>query len=889
MSRTIPASWSDQCIEPEIFLDIEWTSGTETYGFTYTTRKATILQISEINSYLRVEGTVAGQTVSVVMDDLTGDLRTAYINEDIENTLVTVRLDVDGDDIDFLYGRIASPIAYSDGDRTLSFTIQTEYKSAPVLVSVPENTYPNTDVKYAPHLFGRPNRVPIQRLTKNPKSALAENVNLFTDSSFDIEDSGVFPSGTLTLKLDRNTVIEGTVSGKTVTITDANPVIASSVPCLARSGDTDRYVLFCATTLQGRWIEIEGHHNYCYIQTGNACRFLSPLPDLYEVGDTIDYVTYQSTSAGQTPRKIIEKGSTITQVNGTEKYLVAMHTLYQPTDSLWGYLKPKGSTDRVLSQIPTSYWTETTEVINGTTCTIIEFSTPLETITCEEWDADTIYISSQNLYSNPVQAIKYLFDNFTTFNTDTSSFTSAQTGGSRSLIAFAVTDQIDAIELVSKIADQTGYGLFVRGDTIYIKDLWIMQTPSKTFNDATIEHKSIEMSVVPSEELSTIVNGQYKTQGHLEKPSVYTLEANVSAYGAREFDWDVFVFNDSDYVKQAVEHKLGRIGYSWRTLTFTSFINNLDVELFDVVQINISEVHATTLYGEVQGIRYNPTDYTVSFDIKLATPSGGAEDTATFWAPGSRTSYGLAADTGLTDNPSNCIDITLTVSGEVTGGCSDVEWGEPVIYPDLFPGNGFDPLKVVINASSTGPSIDTITWSCAIYNVDGQPAFTRDTTRKLKASTELDSDDINAYDPLIPTATEYTECWFYLAPDSIVGTVYKIVATINLSNGSVCHRQILVQVKQRKLKAFSIFTFGQNQDRVLITGGIYEGPRARTKILSKMSNGALSSGRYLAWAEVDDWIQPSAGRISIVQFTTSSTEHFLNKPGMHKIGTFVIP
>ena len=885
MSRTVPASFSTDCIDPIILVEIEWTSGTIVYGsVTDTGIEGRILQIGDIESFIRVEGNLNSKSVSLTLDDFDDALKTLYNTDTMEGVAATVKVLVGVDELVLMKGVISSQISWSEGDRHLTLTINTEHKTDNVLVVVDEDVHPNPDSTVVPRIYGKPLKMPCKKLTRAPESAVVDNFNLFTDATFDVEDGTDFPGGTLNLRIDRSIYIQGTVSGDTVTITDANPSIYTSVPILDRSGDTDLYTLFVDAgtyTLTGNWININGNLSYCYLAVGNQHYFLSPLARLYDSSDTIDTVTRMPDSAIQTFSHRVEKGAAVIQADATEQYLLndaAVSTL----DGLWGYMGTEDGPEKILTPIPTSYWSLEDETISGVTCKVIEFSLPLASIPCEEWDDATIYASPVTaVTTNAATVIKDVLDTYTGLSTDSSSFTAAATSVMAHPVSFAIQEQIDGIRLASDIAAQCGLGLFIRNGVVFAKYLQVIDSATKTFDEADVEHKSIELSMIPSESLFTIIETSWRASGELEEPSIVRAEDNVATFGSLTSEESAYIYNIKACAERSRDFSLARKSNAWRTIRFRAFLEALSVEVFDTVDFTIPTIGDDNLRATVQNVVYSPSDFSVVIEATLASKAGTVTEDTDYWISVAGTET-LPADTGTSDNPVICATPPGNVVGGDGGGCEGIVWNEPSVWPKLFPGNGFDPFRVALNVEG---SYNSISWSVSLV----QRQVMYDSTVKLVFANDLTAGEQTIWEPFITDSDEWEKAWFYLSPDSIVGSEYKITCTFTDGSGGFCQRSFIAEVNKRRIRAFSRHMYGLNQNKAFFAGGTVQGSNGvKLKVPNKLISTPMAPGKYVFWVEADDPIAPLTSQIAVAKYTGNYEDNLANKPAVKFLGKFTV-
>lgn len=131
--------------EPVILLRIDWPTGTAYYGdkdlvlgtLTFSGR---IMNLGQFSGQLRGEGLGSFSGLSISLSDDDGSVKEALDNGSIEYVPITVYQHFQGldqADLSQLFkGRLAGPIEWSEGSRTLKFEVQTRLRSHEVGFSV---------------------------------------------------------------------------------------------------------------------------------------------------------------------------------------------------------------------------------------------------------------------------------------------------------------------------------------------------------------------------------------------------------------------------------------------------------------------------------------------------------------------------------------------------------------------------------------------------------------------------------------------------------------------------------------------------------------------------------------------------------------------------------
>ena len=185
--------------EPIIFIEIEWVDGTVTrYAdktVTALNLKGAILEISNLDEVVNILGSSTSATLNIVLDDTDGTIKALLDKYDLHKRPVRVKQYFTGlaiaDAFTVFEGVVLSPVTWTEGNRQISFTIETNINSMDAGFAPEEGQYdfiPNELAgKTWPMVFGSCIHVPATKVTTTITGQVA---SLFG-----------FPDVTLPLKL----------------------------------------------------------------------------------------------------------------------------------------------------------------------------------------------------------------------------------------------------------------------------------------------------------------------------------------------------------------------------------------------------------------------------------------------------------------------------------------------------------------------------------------------------------------------------------------------------------------------------------------------------------------------------------------------------------------
>lgn len=232
--------------EPVVILKIEWggTVGTRYYAGKQVAvgaivTRPSLLDIAELAWQLKQHETGSVSSFTVRLDDSEDDLRQIITGMAVENRSASVLLYFEGtgesDVTTLIKGKLVSPIEWAEGERVLTFTVESFVSESEVGYAPREEDIPSlpreSDGKAWPMCFGSPLLVPAVRVQKRgetvltrPWSALwyvdrdhGNNLTVAGDTVLYVEDGSDFPQGTCAVNVG-GLVVRGVMGGNTFII-----------------------------------------------------------------------------------------------------------------------------------------------------------------------------------------------------------------------------------------------------------------------------------------------------------------------------------------------------------------------------------------------------------------------------------------------------------------------------------------------------------------------------------------------------------------------------------------------------------------------------------------------------------------------------------------------
>lgn len=315
---------------------------------------------------------------------------------------------------------------------------------------------------------------------------------------------------------------------------------------------------------------------------------------------------------------------------GVDSNEVYIANLYESTvvHEVVAYKQEGGK--RVLKPLPTHYYTvDLTYEIEGFTTTAITLQRSLTDYEGENWE-DQIYVTlTSTLSNNTSEVIKWIFENWTDIEIDSPSFSSVFNSLEDFPSDFALLTKQNAITLVEDIAWQARCATWVTsdndGDSIaYIK--YLSAEPSQDFNinESYIEANTLQVTLTDTEEIVTILEGEWRRDYAEIEPNIIILRNNVPLYGAHKEKHQFFIYNVEEYIQRSMLFWLIRKSNTWKRIVFNGFLNLLELEIFDTLLIALNSQHFSNspVKTVIEGIEYNSNDHSLRFTCWLPIRAG---------------------------------------------------------------------------------------------------------------------------------------------------------------------------------------------------------------------------------------------------------------------------
>lgn len=313
----------------------------------------------------------------------------------------------------------------------------------------------------------------------------------------------------------------------------------------------------------------------------------------------------------------LELGDPISHTSSFDEIHIANLYESDSVDEVMAYREKEGQ--RVLMALPTHYYTiDLAFEIGGFTTTAIKLQRPLREYEGENWE-DQLYVSLESSLSpNTADVIQWIIETWTDFTIDTSSFTGVNNDLTNFPSNFALLEKRDALDLIEDIAWQARSAVWLFNGVVHIK--YLSKEPDIDFNitEDDIEATTLQTTFTTTEELITIVTGEWTADYSLPKKNTIILRNNVPIYGVHKETYNIFIYNIEELVQRTLTFWLIRYSNTWRKIIFDGFMNLIPLEVFDTVLVNVPITSLPPVKTVVENVEYNNNDKSIR--LTLWTP-----------------------------------------------------------------------------------------------------------------------------------------------------------------------------------------------------------------------------------------------------------------------------
>ena len=381
--------------------------------------------------------------------------------------------------------------------------------------------------------------------------------------------------------------------------------------------------------------------------------------------------------------------------------------------------------------VPTNMYTISTVTYGDIQTVQITLDKTLSTLDDSGWDDDLYVTFESSVGPNIVEVLEYIIDLYTDFNIDSTSFDHVSDLLEDTPSHFAVLDRKNVLTILQEIAFQACCNLRLINGTFYLTYLPEAPTAVDTITETDIEFNSLSISTTATEDLVTKMVVSWR-ETYAKEPNTMILRYNVKKYGVQEGDYDFYIYNIDTLVQKAATFWLIRKGNTWKNCKFKTFMQKLNLESFDCVNLAFKTPYVanTTTKAIITSATVDTGEYSIEMECWLPVKSGEME----------RYEFSWLTDVAVSNHFPTNDEVAWGYAG---GGGIGVD-AEGVLPP--APKEGGTSHKGSSSSSGTRPNIDTDK-----EKKKGTNSGNSDRGNPQPADRGLSSDDQDAYN----RATDY--------------------------------------------------------------------------------------------------------------------------------------
>lgn len=677
-------------IDAAFVIEIQWSvNGQRT---TYSDRtvddipglKPQIIAIGELDQ--TKDSDSAGQTssITITLDDIDGEIKDIFDNSDIHKRPVWVYQYFEGTNVTdkFLLfaGQIWSPIVWSEGQRTITFTIVSKIEDKEVGWSVEMGTYSSLPLK----LIGQPWPMVFGTVYHVPGMALQEIPTAFITQPFGI------PDASLIAELNKIQTLKGLLP--TYNVARPCPVLK-----IWTDEDCDQEAENDRAWQEGKALQAK-HDDYSEqiqeltlklneqrvwqkgrvpllptIQVKQAYHGLFKVGNGLFIGSLSDTGGFLNTQPQLEPgsyditKQLIKAGwqfyNAGTQATIVGNYEIPFVVSIVPgtVTAVYAFQSFRGL--RKLTVVPPSYYTiETRNYGVDALCVILKkpLSTvafnsnlniqnwennfgqylPAHVVASIDWEDDIYATVVSSVGPNPVDIMIYLIERYSTNTYHATNFNAVKAKVAITPFNFMYQSKSDLFSLLTELAYQCRCAIYLVDDVFTLKYLVESGEEVDEIDESDVEVGTLEVTTTPTEDIVTVYTATFRPDYSptYSEPIRSIFRFNINKYGYREEEHDFFALNAFDVVEKVATFWMIRKSMTWKILRCKLHLNKLNLEVFDTVLLNFNRKYVAKepVKAMVINARYSTEDKSIA---------------AEFWVPvrlGEMVPYEHVWDIGIT-------------------------------------------------------------------------------------------------------------------------------------------------------------------------------------------------------------------------------------------------
>lgn len=602
--------------------------------------KGSLITLSDLEDVINLDGNSSSTTVSIRLDDSSGELKEIFNNVDIHRKRVQIfqwftEIPYDTKFVIF-EGEIASPVTWNEADRTLDFDVLSKLEDREVGFSADEgsfNSVPTAIVgKPWPLVFGTVNGIPAIQVNKVPAGLTAAEIGTVDEKTYELV-SGFNNKNALAFRdlfmyywllAIQAYATSSKYSGQQIIDRQdgLNTDYTSQIEQFEQMGDD--FVVTANEYLREYYDLINGTSNEranqrerqriqkTSINVTNSLDFPQGQTAKYQING-VTYEGYFDRGQFNVTKRAGTSTDDYTPVgltNVSEKPGFVKYETQLPPDSF--IYAQGGSSIRVgdkypityiacighgtilgvqaeysqtLLGVPPNYYNVEQRTAGTFRYTVVVFPRPLSSIDAN-W-SDSIFLTIQGeVGDSMIDVMVWLINTYTPYTYDPDSFGLVRTYTDAYPVNFAVMTQPQVMTLLKDIAFQCRCALWFNDGKFFIKYLSVEGTPIETITADDVDLGSVTVTYTNTEDLVTKFVASWKQKQSDPTPNKVIFRYNIPKYGTLTREYDFFVYNDQRLVEKSAEFWTIRYANTWKRITFRTYLHKLKIETWDTITLD---------------------------------------------------------------------------------------------------------------------------------------------------------------------------------------------------------------------------------------------------------------------------------------------------------------
>ena len=661
-------------------LEIDWPSGTKVYGDrAQASIEGRLLSMDAINNVINVFKNSSQQTVSVKLDDIDGSLKLIFNSVDVHK--ITCRIyqwfsELPYSDRLLLFtGVISSPITWSSGDRTLTFTIISRIEDREVGFAPEEGKFDAIPAELVglawPYIFGTVYRSkclqldPIpQAITLDPTAIRDQNIEFKRRQlqnqidQLQVQVREIMRRVEDLTRQSMENLVAILVTSDTSLTDQANQMRAQASGLISQINQLEAQRIALAQNLvdqigkEASVIRVHGadrfpqgtevsirlnealHTGYFSSQHFSIATRLHPgkekhlnnpsatIAPLFTTG----FFSELNTAALGVPGFDVEikEGDFLWIPPGTNivyesnlpvRYIAAANPC--TVTNVWAKKTFGGGASHFLS-LPSNYYTVSVQSFGSVQATIVTLIKPLSMID-DGW-SDDIYVDiagGAGFTSNAVDIMKWAITNYTSLNFDSTTFNAVTSQVAPFPMNFALREKKNVLQFLQEIAYQARCAIWSVNNTFFLRYLPQSVASVDALTEDDILNNTMEIGCTSTEDVITVHEGTYRLSYDQDEPFKIVVRSNVLKYGTIRKEIDYYAYTNPSLVRLVATFWAIRESNTYKMLKFSTPLHKLRLEGFDPIALNFSFpwVANGSVQGIIEDVSYDNEEEKLDFSV----------------------------------------------------------------------------------------------------------------------------------------------------------------------------------------------------------------------------------------------------------------------------------